>query len=129
MKPIPMKPMLLLACLAVYGVAVSSLALSANATTGADGGEPAGEANHRYVVQRSFPKGALDGLDAATKAKVNQTNARFRVKWLMSFANGDKTKTFCIYEGPTEDAIRYAAAANHLPVDSITEVPVTLEAK
>ncbi|SDQ83867.1 Protein of unknown function [Pseudoxanthomonas sp. CF385] len=84
--------------------------------------------NHRYVIQRSFPKGALDGLDAATKAKVNQTNARFGVKWLMSFANGDKTKTFCVYEGPTEAAIREAAKANHLPVDSITEVPVTLDA-
>ncbi len=88
----------------------------------------AASASHRYVIQRSFPKGALDGLDAATKAKVNQTNARFGVKWLMSFASGDKTKTFCIYEGPTEGAIREAAKANHLPVDSITEVPVTLDA-
>ncbi|QNP42101.1 DUF4242 domain-containing protein [Lysobacter terrestris] len=85
--------------------------------------------NHRYVIQRTFPQGALAGLDAATKAKVNQNNARYGVKWLMSFANGDKTKTFCIYEGPTENAIREAAKANHLPVDSITEVPVTLEAK
>ena len=120
MKSFPMKPLLMLACIALYGVAVSGLALAGNATAAS---------SHRYVVQRSFPKGALDGLDAATKAKVNQTNARFGVKWLMSFANGDRTKTFCIYEGPTEDAIRLAATANHLPVDSITEVPVTLEAK
>ena len=120
MKPSSIKPLLMLACIAIYGVAVSGLALARNATAAS---------NHRYVVQRSFPKGALDGLDAATKAKVNQTNARFGVKWLMSFANGDRTKTFCIYEGPTEDAIRHAAVANHLPVDSITEVPVTLEAK
>ncbi|HEV2229433.1 MAG TPA: hypothetical protein VGR86_10790 [Steroidobacteraceae bacterium] len=30
------------------------------------------------------------------------------------------------YEGPSEAAIRQAASANKLPVDSITEVPVTL---
>ena len=37
--------------------------------------------------------------------------------------------TFCVYEGPSEAAIRKAAALNNLPVDSITEVPVTLSPK
>jgi Protein of unknown function (DUF4242) len=44
----------------------------------------------------------------------------------MSYANAAKTKTYCIYEGPSETAIRKAATANALPIDSITEVPVTL---
>ena len=44
----------------------------------------------------------------------------------MSYANAAKTKTYCVYEGPDEAAIRKAAVANQLPVDSITEVPVTL---
>jgi len=83
----------------------------------------------RYMVERTFPKGALDGVDAAVKAKVNKNNSGFGVNWVMSYANADKTKTYCIYEGPDEDAIRNAAAANSLPVDSITEVPVTLEPK
>ena len=61
--------------------------------------------------------------DAAAKSGVLAALAM-----MMSFANGDKTKTFCIYEGPTEAAIRQAALANHLPVDTITEVPVTLDA-
>ena len=82
---------------------------------------------HRYVVERTFPKGALAGLDAAAKEKVNATNARFGVHWVMSYANQDETKTFCIYEAPNEDAIRAAAKANSIPVDAITEVPVTLE--
>jgi hypothetical protein len=34
--------------------------------------------------------------------------------------------TFCIYEGPSEQAIREAAAANGLPVDEVFAVPVTL---
>jgi hypothetical protein len=84
---------------------------------------------HRYVIERSFPKGALDGLDADAKAQVNKTNARFGVKWVMSYANADRTRTFCIYEGPNEDAIRAAAKANKLPVDAVTEVPVTLDSK
>lgn len=85
------------------------------------------QATHRYIVERTFPKGALDGLDAATKARVNQTNARFGVRWVMSYANADKTRTFCVYEAPDELAIRDAAKANALPVDSISEVPVTLD--
>jgi hypothetical protein len=86
-------------------------------------------AQHRYVIERTFPKGALDGLDADAKASVNRTNAQFGVKWVMSYANAEKTRTFCIYEGPSEGAIRAAAKANKLPVDAVTEVPVTLESK
>lgn len=81
---------------------------------------------HRYVVERTFAPGALDGVDAATKAKVNANNAKYGVHWLMSYANAAKTKTYCIYTGPSEASIRKAATANGLPVDSITEVPVTL---
>ena len=81
---------------------------------------------HRYLIERTFPAGALDGLDAAAKARVNANNATVGVHWVKSFANADRTKTFCVYEGPSEDAIRQAAALNNLPVDSITEVPVDL---
>jgi Nickel responsive protein SCO4226-like len=83
-------------------------------------------AMHRYLVKRTFPAGALAGLDLKTKNKVNSTNAKFHVKWIRSYANADKTTTFCVYEGPNEQAIRDAAKANGLPVDDIFEVPVTL---
>ncbi len=94
---------------------------------------PAGSAAkspvHRYLVERTFPPGALEGLNAATKKKVNANNASVGVRWVQSYANADKTKTFCVYEGPSEAAIRKAAALNALPVDSVTEVPVTLSPK
>lgn len=90
---------------------------------------PAKSSVHRYLVERTFPAGALDGLNAATKKKVNANNATVGVRWIQSFANADKTKTFCVYEGPSEAAIRKAAALNALPVDSVTEVPVTLSPK
>ena len=82
---------------------------------------------HRYLIERTFPKGALDGLDAAGKKKINALNKANGVRWVQSYANVDKTKTFCIYEAPNETAIRDAAKANGIPVDSITEVPSTLK--
>ena len=36
----------------------------------------------------------------------------------------DRTRTFCIYDGPSVESIRSAARRNGLPVDSITEVQV-----
>jgi hypothetical protein len=81
---------------------------------------------HRYLIERTFPAGALKGLDAATKKTVNANNASLGVRWVKSYANSDETKTFCIYEGPSEAAVRKAAELNKLPIDSVTEVPVTL---
>ncbi len=80
----------------------------------------------RFMVVRTFPAGALDGLDAAGKKQVNATNASRDVRWVHSYASADKTRTFCIYEGPSEQAVRDAAAANRIPVDSIVEIPVVL---
>jgi predicted dinucleotide-utilizing enzyme len=91
----------------------------------ADAAQPA-QTMHRYLIERTFPSGALEGLDAATKAKVNSNNATVGVRWVQSYANAAKTKTFCVYEGPSEAAVRKAAELNGLPVDSVMEVPVTL---
>lgn len=80
----------------------------------------------RFIVVRTFPAGALAGLDADGKKAVNKCNATFGVRWVYSFANADKTKTFCIYEAPSEQAIRDAAVANKIPADDVIEVPVVL---
>ncbi len=97
------------------------------AAAAAHAGDAAAKATtHRYLIERTFPAGALEGLDAAAKKKVNATNAKYGVRWLTSYANADKTHTYCIYEGPSEQAVRDAAKANAIPVDSVAEVPVTL---
>ena len=80
----------------------------------------------RFMVVRTFAPGALAGLDAEGKKQVNKTNASEKVRWVYSYANADKTKTFCIYEGPDEKSIRQAASANKIPVDYIVEIPVVL---
>jgi hypothetical protein len=84
---------------------------------------------HRFLIERTFPAGALDGLDSATKAKVNATNSKFGAQWVTSYANEGKTKTYCVYNAADEAAVRAAAKANNLPVDKVTEVPVTASAK
>ncbi len=81
----------------------------------------------RYVIQRTF----IDGLNipatpegAQVCTVVGQGNAQFGVNWLHSYVSKDKTRTFCVYDAPSPEAIRQAAKANDLPVDEITEVMV-----
>ena len=80
----------------------------------------------RYLIQRTFPAGALDGVTPEVKKAVNAHNKVLGVTWEHSYANADKTKTFCVYTGPSEAAVREAAARNQLPIDSVTEIPVML---
>lgn len=98
---------------------------ASNVTTAA---EPA-PAQHRYLVERTFPEGALDGVDAAVKTKVNTNNKSKGVNWEKSYANASKTKTYCIYSGPSEDAVREVAKLNGLPVDNIVEIPLSHKAE
>ena len=111
---------------AFFGCLLLGAALAAQAQTPPAATPEASAGTHRYIIERTFKPGSLDGLDAALKAKVNANNDKYGVHWLMSYANAQKTKTYCVYEAPNEAAIRKAASDNGLPVDSITEVPVTL---
>ena len=81
----------------------------------------------RYMVERTFPDGlSIPTNDDGAKAclGVVENNAEERVTWVTSFVSTDRTKTFCIYDGPTPTAIQRAAEANGLPVDDIREVRV-----
>jgi len=81
----------------------------------------------RYVVQRTFSEGLHIpvGSDGAELCRgVVEHNAHDDVTWINSFVSEDKTRTFCIYDAPTPEAIRKAAARNELPVDEITRVSV-----
>ena len=81
----------------------------------------------RYVVERTFP-GGLEipaNADGATACLgVVDNNATEHVTWLQSFVSTDKTKTFCVYDGPSPESIRRVAGLNGLPVDVISEVRV-----
>ena len=81
----------------------------------------------RYVVERSFPDGLEIPQDESGMnlvATVVSNNSQEHVTWVQSFVTADKTKTFCVYDGPSPEAIRAVAATNGLPVDAISQVSV-----
>jgi hypothetical protein len=81
----------------------------------------------RYVVQRTFPGGLHIGVGngaAEICGGVVERNAEEGVTWLSSFVSEDKTRTFCIDDAPSPEALRKTAARNELPVDEITRVTV-----
>ena len=81
----------------------------------------------RYLVSRTFPEGLsipVSAKGAETCRMVVDRNAAEGATWVHSYVSPDRTKTFCIYDGPSPEAIRKAAQRNGLPVDAITEVQV-----
>jgi hypothetical protein len=81
----------------------------------------------RYVVERSFPDGLhipVNAQGAQACGGVVEKNARQGVTWVHSYVSRDLRKTFCVYDGPSPEAIREAATSNNQPVDSITAVTV-----
>jgi hypothetical protein len=81
----------------------------------------------RYMVERTFPDGLripVTDEGAAACLGVVDRNGELGVTWVHSYVNEDKTKTYCIYDGPNPEAIRTAAERNGLPVDVITKVSV-----
>jgi hypothetical protein len=81
----------------------------------------------RYLIERSFPDGLCipqDETGASVCRDVIDGNAQDGVTWLHSYVTPDRTRTFCVYDGPSPEAIRRTATRNKLPITQITEVRV-----
>jgi hypothetical protein len=81
----------------------------------------------RYFVERTFPNGLsipVDAHGAQVCRNIVERNADDGVTWLHSYVSDDRTKTFCVYDAPTPEAIRRTAARSELPIDRITQVRV-----
>lgn len=81
----------------------------------------------RYMVERTFPDGlAVPGTAEGAQAcqRIVARNTDHDVTWIHSYVSDDRTKTFCIYDAPSPEAIRRTAAENGLPVGHITSVRV-----
>jgi len=81
----------------------------------------------RYMIERTFPQGlsipqTAEGAQACMR--VVDRNTEQGVTWVHSYVSGDKSRTFCVYDAPSPEAIRQVAQKNELPVDRITEVSV-----
>jgi hypothetical protein len=81
----------------------------------------------RYLIERDFQDELSipqDSSGATACRQVIDNNAADGVTWIHSYVTTDRRKTFCIYDGPTPEAVRRAAMRNKLPVSQITEVRV-----
>ncbi len=81
----------------------------------------------RYMVERNFPDGLSIPTDAGGAGLCGQVvacNAEDGVTWIQSFVSSDRKDTYCLYDGPSPEAIRAVARKNDLPVGKITEVRV-----
>jgi len=81
----------------------------------------------RYMVERTFPDGLhipVNEDGAGAMRGIVAANAGEGVNWVHSYVSADKTRTFCVYDAPSPEAIRSVAAKNNVPVDAIHEVSV-----
>jgi hypothetical protein len=81
----------------------------------------------RYLVERTFTDGlGLPATDAGEKAALDVVdgNSGHGVTWVHSYVSPDRSQTWCIYDGPSPEAIRAAASATGLPIDKINEIKV-----
>ena len=62
----------------------------------------------RYLVERTWPEGLaipMDDQGAGICQTVVDNNLEEHVTWVHSYVTDDKRKTFCIYDGPSPEAI------------------------
>src|SRR5262249_49367746 len=73
-----------------------------------------------FLIERNFAQEV--NLDEAGFREIQQINDEVGVQWLFSFLSADKRKTYCLYEAPSEEAIRIAARRANVPADVIVAV-------
>ena len=73
-----------------------------------------------FMVERNYAEELEPSIDVADG--ITRINAEEGVRWLYSFLSADKRKTYCLYEAPSPEAIRTAAARAGLPADVIVQV-------
>jgi uncharacterized protein DUF4242 len=81
----------------------------------------------RYVVERIFRDGLeVPGGPAGVEfcRGVVGVNEDLGVTWVHSYVSEDRTRSYCVYDGPGPESIRRAAERNWLPVDRITRVSI-----
>ena len=73
-----------------------------------------------FVIERRW----AERLEASAEAAdgINRINDEEGVRWLYSFLSADRRKTYCLYEAPSPEAIRRAAARAGIPADAVTEM-------
>lgn len=77
----------------------------------------------RYLVERTFDmtSGPPRQREEEGLGQIDTERER-QVVWVQSYVTPDKSTSFCIFDGPSPDAVRAAAGRTGLPVRRVTEV-------
>jgi hypothetical protein len=84
----------------------------------------------RYLVERTLPEGlphAAGAEGANARRAVIEHNGLEGVTWVHSYMTEDRSRVVSVYDGPSPEAVR-KAAADDLPADAITEIRVLEDA-
>ena len=73
-----------------------------------------------YVIERNFAE-QLDP-ELLDREGIILVNDEVGVRWIYSFLSADRKKSYCLYEAPSAEAIREAAARAGMPADVIVAV-------
>ncbi|HEV7975894.1 DUF4242 domain-containing protein [Amycolatopsis sp.] len=73
-----------------------------------------------FLIERRYA--AQFEASAERAGQINLINDDEGVRWLYSFLSKDKRKSYCLYDAPSEEAVRNAARRAGLPADVIVEV-------
>ena len=73
-----------------------------------------------YLIERNFAE-RLD-TDELNHEGIRLVNDDIGVRWIYSFLSADRKKSYCLYEAPSAEAIREAAARAGMPADVIVPV-------
>jgi hypothetical protein len=73
-----------------------------------------------FLIERNFAEKLEVSKESADAIKL--INRDVGVNWLFSFLSADKKKTYCLYEGPSAEAMREAARRANIPADVVIEV-------
>jgi hypothetical protein len=79
----------------------------------------------RYLVERVLPERLRHPTGAKKGSACSSVVERELecVTWVHSYVNEDRTKIVSVYDAPSREAVR-EAAADDLPADAITEIRV-----
>jgi hypothetical protein len=73
-----------------------------------------------FMIERRYAEDVETGAEEVDG--IRRINDEEGVRWLYSFLSADRRKTYCLYEAPSPEAIRRAAARAGLPADIVVEV-------
>lgn len=77
----------------------------------------------RYVLESPGAVNVpVDDSGAVSRGAATQHHLTEEVTWLGSYVSRDQSRTFCVCDGPSPEAITRAADRNRLPIARITEV-------